>query len=453
MGDLDVDVLVIGWGKAGKTLAGALGRAGKRVAVVEQSVRMHGGSCININCVPTKALIHHAANRPDDAPPEEWFAHAIAARDSLTGKLRAANHAMLAKVDTVTLLTGQARFVGPRVVEVGAGTDVFTVGAETVIINTGTVPARPEIDGAADSPRVFDSTGLQHVDPLPRRLAIVGGGHVGLEFAGMFAGFGSDVTILARGTRFLPREDRDVAETVEEALTEQGVTIRVGADVTSIRDTGDAAIVSFGDEELKVDAVLLATGRSPATAGLHLDAAGIASDDDGYVVVDEFLRTNVPGVFAVGDVNGGPQFTHISYDDHRIVLQQVTGVGRRNTRDRVAVPTTTFLTPPLARVGLNEREAGRRKKPYLLAAKPVAEIAVMPRPKIVGQTRGLIKVLIDPDTDHILGATLFCVDAQELVNLIALAMRTGTTASELRDGIWTHPSTTEALNEVLAIPR
>lgn len=456
MADIDVDVVVLGWGKGGKTLAGALGRGGKSVAVVERSSQMSGGSCININCVPTKVLIHQAGARPGEADAMDWFAASVGRRDSLVAKLRARNHAMLADVDSVTLVEGHARFTGPRQVEVQAGADRLLIDAETVVVNTGSLPATPPIEGAADSARVHDSTSLQHVDPLPRRLLIVGGGYVGLEFAGMFAHFGSAVTLVDHHDELMPGEDRDVAQAVQTLLEDQGVEVVLGAEVSSVReDDGTAVSVivtpsgSGGAAELGADAVLLATGRRPMTSDLGLDRAGIKADR-GYIVVDEHLRTTAPGVFAIGDVNGGPQFTYVSLDDYRIVLDQLTGAGTRATTDRVAVPSTTFLTPPLARVGVNETQARELGREVLVGTKQVADIAAMPRPKIVGEANGLIKVLVDAQSDQILGATLFCVDAQEVINLVALAMRTGTTATQLRDGIWTHPSTTEAFNEVLA---
>lgn len=454
MEDIEVDVLVIGWGKGGKTLAGALGRQGRTVALVEQSEAMYGGSCINIACVPTKDLVHSASERRPGDDPRVWFADAVAGRDDLTAKLRARNHAMLAEVDTVTLIDGRARFVGPHAVEVTAGQDLLRIRAGSIVINTGSVPANPTIPGASWSSRVFDSTTLQHVEPLPERLVIIGGGYVGLEFAGMFAKFGSQVTVVDRGDRLMRHEDRDVADAVRALLEGSGVEFVFGVDVEGIEDGPEAStvVVTIAGEVagFVADAVLVATGRAPATAGLNLDAAGIAVDDRGFVVVDEFLRTSVPGVFAVGDINGGPQFTYISLDDHRIVLDQLAGSGKRSTADRVAVPSTVFLTPPLARVGMNEMQARESGRDVLVASKLVANIAAMPRPKIVGETHGLIKVLVDPETDLILGATVFSIDAQEVINLLALAMRAGVTATTLRDGIWTHPSSTEALNEVLA---
>jgi pyruvate/2-oxoglutarate dehydrogenase complex dihydrolipoamide dehydrogenase (E3) component len=324
------------------------------------------------------------------------------------------------------------------------------IEARTVVVNTGSVPRLPDFEGV-DGPRVYDSTALQHVDPLPKRLLVVGGGYVGLEFAGMFTHFGSQVTLVDHHEELMPREDRDVADAVQVLLEEQGVEIVRGTSVTALHHDADVVRASLSTSGTREgDGVLSATGRRPATEDLGLDVAGIKTDDRGYIDVDEHLRTSAPGVYAVGDVNGGPQFTYISLDDYRIVLDQHVGTGRRSTRDRVAVPSTTFLDPPLARVGLDEREATERGIAYLVASEPVAQVAAMPRPKIVGQPRGLLKVLVDPETDLILGATLLCVDAQEVINLIALAMRTGTTATQLRDGIWTHPSATEGLNEGLA---
>lgn len=455
MTDLEVDVLVIGWGKGGKTLAGALGRKGRTVALVEQSTAMYGGSCINIACVPTKDLVHSASERRDNDDPQAYFADSVAGRDALTDKLRARNRAMLDEVDTVTLIDGRARFTGPHEVEVTAGTDTLGIRADHIIINTGTEPAPAVFP--VESARVHDSTTIQHIDPLPRRLVVVGGGYVGLEFAQMFAKFGSQVTVLDHGVDFMRREDREVAAAVRALVEESGVEIVLDADVRGVHDGAESAVVDarVGEEnrQFEADAVLVAIGRRPATAELDLDAAGVAHDERGFVRVDDRLRTSAEHIFAVGDVNGGPQFTYISLDDNRIVMDQLDGAGARSTGDRIAVPYTVFLTPPLARVGITEHEARADGRRVLVASKVVADIAAMPRPKIVGETHGLITVLIDADSDLILGATVFSIDAQEVINLIALAMRHDITASDLRDGIWTHPSSTESLNEVLAAPR
>jgi len=455
---LQTEVLVVGWGKAGKTLAGALGRAGRDVTLVEQAADMVGGTCINIGCVPTKALVHSAQGRREEDDASAYFRAAVDRRDTLIDTLNAANRAMLERVDRVRLVVGgSAEFTGPRRVRVTGGPDELEIVAEQVIVNTGAVPRRLDVPGA-DGPRVHDSTTIQHIDPFPARLAIVGAGPVALEFASMFARFGSEVTLLERGARILRREDEDVAASVRAALEDEGVRILTGAEPTAIEDDGGSMTVRTGAGDVAADAVLAAVGRVPATAGLGLEAAGIEVGERGEVVVDDLLRARVDGssadgVWAVGDVNGGPQQTYVSYDDNRIVLSQLDGAGGRSRADRVAVPTTVFMTPPLGRVGLSETEAVEQGRRVTVCAKEVAKIAVMPRPKTLGETHGLIKLVVDADTDEVLGAALHTVDAQELVNLVALAMRTGTTRQQLLDGIWTHPSTTEALNEVLALPR
>lgn len=443
---LSVDLLVIGWGKAGKTIAKKWAATGRSVAMVEKSPQMYGGTCINVACVPTKDLIVSAERRRPQDDPQEYFTQAVAGRDSLIGKLNAANHAMLE--GQAELIDGTARFIGPRKVSVETADGELVITAETVVLGTGAVPARPEIPGI-ELPRVYDSTTIQHADPLPRRLAIIGGGFIGLEFAQMFQHFGSQVTVLDSGETFLRRAEPVVAEAVHGVLTGSGVVVRQSARVQRIQHSDGALQLQLADEQIQADAVLVAAGRTPATADLNLEAAGIETDDRGFVRVDDRLRTSAEGVYAVGDVNGGPQFTYISLDDHRIVWDQLVSSGKRSRADRVAVPNTTFLTPPLSQVGMGPEEAVRAGHSVLYAAKDVASIAAMPRPKIVGETDGVITFTVDAETRQVLGASLFCLDSQELINLVALAIRAGVSADELMNGIWTHPSSTEALNEVL----
>lgn len=444
---LSVQLLVIGWGKAGKTLAKRYAAAGKSVALVEKSPDMYGGTCINVACVPTKDLIVSAEQRRDSDDPARYFAAAVADRDALIARLNAANHGMLE--GQVTLVDGTARFTGPREVTVHSAEGDLVITGEQVVLGSGTVPARPDLPGI-DLPGVYDSTTIQHADPFPKRLAIIGGGFIGLEFAGMFRHFGAEVTVLDSGQTFLRRAEKVVADSVHEVLTGSGIVLRQNARVAAIEHVGDALVVRLADGDVEADAVLVAVGRTPVTADLDLAAAGIDTDDRGFVTVDDQLRTSADGVFAVGDVNGGPQFTYISLDDNRIVWDQLMGSGSRTRADRVAVPTTTFLTPPLSQVGMGPDEALRAGHEVLYAAKPVAAIAAMPRPKIVGNASGVITFTVDAVSRRVLGASLFCIDSQELINLVALAMRAQVTADELRDGIWTHPSSTEALNEVLA---
>ncbi|TYB96968.1 pyridine nucleotide-disulfide oxidoreductase [Micromonospora sp. WP24] len=454
MTSLHADLLVIGFGKGGKTLAATMGRQGRRVIMVEQSALMYGGTCINIGCVPTKALIHRASVRPQDADPRSWFADSVAWTASLTSMLRKKNFDMLDTLDSVTVVTGTAAFLDEKRVEVTAGDDRMEITAETIVINTGAQTVVPEIPGLRDSAHLITGTDLIGSPDLPRRVAVVGGGYQGIEFAATLSHYGAEATVLERAGRILRREDEDVAEAAEKILTDQGVTFVTGAKVTRVTDSGAAAVVHYEANgtagQLEVDAVLAAAGRAPRTAELRLDAAGVRTTDSGAIEVDQYLRTSRPHIFAVGDVNGGPQFTYISLDDYRIVADQLTGEGKRSTADRVAVPYTLFMTPPLARVGLTETEARATGRPVRVAAKPIAAIAAMPRARILDDVRGLMKFVIDAETDAILGAALLSVDAQELVNTVALAIRSGVTAGGLRDAIWTHPSSTEAFNEVLA---
>ena len=453
MDPLDVDLLVVGFGKGGKTLAATLGRQGWRVALVEQSKAMYGGTCINIACVPTKALIHDADTRRADDDPIASYARAVSRKDDITGTLRARNFGMLDRLDTVTVVDGRATFIDSHAVRVVGGSDELRIDAKTIVIDTGSVPVIPPIPGATQGGRVYTSTTLLDEHVLPQRLAIVGGGYIGLEFASMFREFGSEVTVLESGPAILRPEDDDVAAAVRAVLDEAGIRIQTGAAVQGITQSARGAAVSYvrggTTTSLEVDGVLLAVGRRPDTDGLDLAAAGVEVDEHGAIVVDDHLRTTADGIYAVGDVNGGPQFTYVSLDDERIVLDQLVGAGRRSTRDRVAVPHTVFLTPPLSTVGLTEREAVAGGQAVKVARKQVADIATMPRSRIMGDTRGIIKFVVDAQSDLLLGASLFCIDSQEYVNLVALAIRQRVPVAALRDGIWVHPSTSESLNEVL----
>ncbi|WP_404288849.1 FAD-dependent oxidoreductase [Glutamicibacter arilaitensis] len=449
----EFDVIVIGWGKGGKTLAGTLARAGQRVAVVEQSATMYGGTCINIGCVPTKTLIHDAEQHRGNGADVQYFDRAVKRRDELTAKMRQKNFSMLNDLDSVMVFTGSASFTGPHSIKVVGDEEVLELSAPKIIINTGALPSVPPINGAEVGGRIHDSTTLQHA-ALPAKLLVVGGGYVGLEFASMFAQFGSEVTVLDRGTRPLKREDEDVAAEVLAALSDAGVDIFSSASVTSLRQNAEKVTVTYEQDgmerSVEADAVLLALGRTPATESLNLATTDVRLGDRGEIKVDKHLATSAEGIYALGDVIGGPQFTYTSLDDNRILKDQLLGEGERSLEDRAAVPTTMFTTPPLARVGLSEGQGRAQGLDIKVAVKKVADIAAMPRPKIVGDPRGIIKFVVDRNNDQILGAALMHVDAQEVINLVALAMRSGITASTLRDSIFTHPSSTEALNEVLA---
>jgi len=451
---ITADLAVIGFGKGAKTLAATLGRRGKRVVMIERSAQMYGGTCINIGCVPTKSLVYQAEQLSDQSAAA--YRRAVENELALTATLRAGNFAMLDDIETVTVLTGRAEFVDAHTVTValadGGGT--VDVTAEILVVSTGSEPRIPDVPGLVDSGVMATSTDLLATPDLPGRLVVLGGGYVGLEFAAMYAAYGSTVTVLEHHPEILGQEDDDVAACARDLLRDNGVSIVTGAEVQEVRTDGTApARVTYRLDgvlqSVDADVILAAAGRRPVTDGLRLDAAGIELTADGAVAVDEHLRTSQPHVFAMGDVNGGPQFTYVSLDDYRIVADQLLGSGTRSTSDRRAVPYVLFMTPPLARVGLTERDARAAGRSVRVAAMPVAAMATVPRARIVGEARGMMKVVVDADDDAILGAALLSYDSHEVVNLVALAMRHGITATALRDEIYTHPSMTEAFNQLL----
>jgi len=449
---LRADVLVIGFGKGGKSAAHVLTDAGKRVILIEQSENMYGGTCPNVGCVPTKMLVHYSGAKRLEDDAQEFFANSVAGVRALTRAFRAGNFEGLDGKDTATVITGVASFIDSHTVVVGEGEDRMTVTAPTILINTGSEPVIPNVPGLANSSHLVSSTRLTQMDQLPGRLVIVGGGYLGLEFAAIYQHFGSQVVVLETADRLLGREDEDIAEAVTDILAGDRIRLITGATVVEVRDNDTSSTVVYqkDGQTLTVDAeaVLAATGRRPAISNLNVHAAGVRTTVHGAIEVDEFLRTSQPHIFAVGDVNGGPQFTYVSLDDARIVLDQLLADGKRTTSDRVAVPQTLFITPPLATAGLTEKAARAQGRNIKVSREAVADIVSMPRAYTVEEIRGVMKFVVDADTDLILGAALLSIDAQEIINVVTLAMRHGITATELRDSIYTHPSSTEAFNEV-----
>lgn len=450
---LRADVLVVGFGKGGKTVAAALSARGKRAVIVEESDRMYGGTCPNVGCVPSKGLVHHSHNRRDDDDPQEYYRRSVDKVQGVRELMRTGSYDALSGLDAVTVLTGRPVFADPHTVAVTTDDGKrLAVTAETILINTGSRPVVPDIPGLRTSEYLVTSTQLMESRRLPKRLAIIGGGYLGLEFAAIYRRFGAEVTVLEAAERFMPRADPDVAEAVHGVLSEEGIEIITGARVREVEDGNREAFIVYEvggvEHTLSAEAVLAATGRRPATDGLGLEIAGVRTSKNGAVEVDERLRTSQPNIFALGDVNGGPQFTYISLDDSRIVLDQLVGRPERTTADRTTVPHTVFITPPLATVGMTEDQARKAGYRIKVARRNVADIVAMPRAYAVEETRGLMKFVVDADTDRILGAVLFSIDAQEVINTVALAMRHGITATELQDSIYTHPSSTEAFNEV-----
>lgn len=450
------DAVIIGFGKGGKTMAGALGAAGKKVALIEKSDRMYGGTCINVGCIPTKSLVYRAGLAAAKGGSFEEKAAAYKAameqKEDLTARLRGKNYQKLDSNPNITVIDGTASFQSPHVVEVEKDGKTFQVEGEQIFINTGSSAFIPPIEGLKGNPYVYTSEGLLNLTELPSRLVIIGGGYIGVEFSSIYASFGSKVTILQDGDIFLPREDEEIAGAVRESLESRGIRVMTGVKVKALEQAEGKALVAVDNgkevQKLEAEAVLVATGRRPNTAGLNLEAAGVEIGPRGGIVTDDSLTTTAPHIYAMGDVRGGLQFTYISLDDFRIVKSKVLGDGSYTLKERGAVPYSVFLIPPFSRVGLSEKEAvekGDKVKVVRLAA------SAIPKAQVLEQPAGLLKAVIDEETGLILGAHLFCQESYEMINMIKLAMDAKVPYQVLRDTIYTHPTMSEAFNDLFAV--
>lgn len=437
--------LIIGFGKAGKTLAQTLAKAGKSVILVEKSPNMYGGTCINVGCIPSKklAFLSHGQAKSHS------LSDAVERKNQLIGKLNEANYHKVADLDNATVITGEASFIDDKTVQVLTADDSLNITADHIYLNTGAYNWQPPIDGLADSQFVYDRTSIMQLTKLPKQLVIIGGGYIGLEFAFIFAELGSQVTILEAGDTFLPKEDADIRQCLLNIMATKNITVKTQQQVNKVQDNDGKVVISTDADgqdgqngEFFADAILVATGRRANTQGLNLDNAGIKLTDKGYIKVDEKLQTNVPHIYAMGDVAGSPQFTYISLDDYRVVNSQVLGDGSHTTKNRT-YPYAVFVNPPLANVGLTEKVA--KDKGYDVKTATLEAVNI-PKAKILEQTDGLLKAVVDAKTDKILGVQLLCADAHEMINFMDLAIRQGLTYQNVRDYIFTHPTMSEALN-------
>ncbi|HAG1088075.1 TPA: pyridine nucleotide-disulfide oxidoreductase [Salmonella enterica] len=433
--------LIIGFGKAGKTLAATLAKTGWRVAIIEQSASMFGGTCINIGCIPTKTLVHDAEREGD-------FSVAMQRKAAVVNFLRDKNFHNLADLDNIDVIEGRAEFIDNHTLRVFQADGERVLRGEKIFINTGAESVIPAITGLTTTAGVFDSTGLLSLSQRPARLGILGGGYIGLEFASMFANFGTKVTIFEAAPQFLPREDRDIAQAITRILQEKGVELILNANVQAVSSKEGAVQVETPEGAHLVDALLVASGRKPATAGLQLQNAGVAVNERGGIIVDDYLRTTADNIWAMGDVTGGLQFTYISLDDFRIVRDGLLGDGKRSTRDRQNVPYSVFMTPPLSRVGLTEEQARASGATVQVVTLPVAAI---PRTRVMNDTRGVLKAVVDVNTQRIVGVSLLCVDSHEMINIVKTVMDADLPYTVLRDQIFTHPTMSESLNDLFSL--
>ncbi len=446
------DAIIIGFGKGGKTLAAALGNAGRKTALIERSPLMYGGTCINVGCIPTKHLVHKAKSAAFAENKQAYYAEAIKSELALTEKLRAKNLAKAESTPNVTVITGTARLLSNTEVEVTTESGKEALTASQIFLNTGSVPFIPPIEGLKENPYAVTSEELLKQARLPEQLLIIGGGYIGIEFASVYADFGSKVTVIQNGSRLLPREDKDIADAVYENLASRGVELLTDTDVKSVaQEDGKAVIeaVSNGNaRKLIADTVLIATGRIPNTKDLGLENTSVELTSRGGVVTDEHMRTAAPNIYAMGDVAGGLQFTYISLDDFRIVRSAVLADGGYTADKRGNIPYSVFLNPPFSRVGMSEQEALEKGYSVKISKLPAAAV---PKALVVEKPFGMLKTVIDAKTGLILGAHLFCEESHEIINIVKLAMDAGLPYTVLRDMIFTHPTMSESLNDLFNI--
>jgi len=452
------DAIVIGAGQAGTPLAGALAGAGRRTALVE---RTHvGGTCVNEGCTPTKTMVASArvaylARRAADfgvrtGPVSVDLARIRQRKRDIVASFRGGSERRLASTPRLDLLPGEARFVDARTVEVGVNGTARRLVAEQVFVNAGARPGPVAVPGLA-GPRVLDSTSIMELDVLPRHLLVLGGGYIGLEFAQMFRRFGSEVTVVHRGAHLLSREDDDVADAVRDILVEDGVTVALGTTARQAITHDGAFRVELegpeGGRTAEASHVLVAIGRVPNTDALGLDAAGVRTDARGFITVNDRLETSAPGVWALGDITGGPAFTHTSYDDFRILRNSLLGGDAGRSVSRSVLPYTVFMDPQLGRVGLTERDARGRGREVLIAKMPMSYVA---RALEMDEPRGFMKAVVDAKTERILGAAVLGVEGGEVMSILQVAMMGDLRWPVLRDAVFAHPLLAESLNNLFA---
>ncbi|QRM53183.1 FAD-containing oxidoreductase [Sinorhizobium sp. BG8] len=442
------DAIIIGAGQAGPSLAGRLTAAGRSVAIIER--KLIGGTCVNTGCMPTKAMVAsayaaHLARRGADYGVSAGtvsidFPKVMARKDKVRFDARAGNESWLAGMANCTVIRGHARFVGPKEVEVGDE----RLSADQIFLNTGGRAVIPDMPGI-DAVPYLTNTSMMDLADLPRHLLIVGGSYIALEFAQMFRRYGSDVTVIERGTRLIAREDPDVSDAVREILEKEGIDVRLGANDIRFSPQGSDIAVHLSDAAPIVGShLLVATGRRPNTDDLGLDKAGIETDVRGYIVVDDELRTNVPGIWAMGDCNGRGAFTHTAYNDFEIVAANLLDNDSRRVSDRITT-YALYTDPPLGRAGMTETEARKSGRKLLIGRRPMTRVG---RAVEKGETQGFMKVIVDAETGEILGASILGTGGDEAVQSILDVMYAKRPYTTITRATHIHPTVSELIPTV-----
>jgi pyruvate/2-oxoglutarate dehydrogenase complex dihydrolipoamide dehydrogenase (E3) component len=459
MAAVHYDAVVIGSGQGGTPLARALAEAGRKTALVE---REHvAGTCINEGCTPTKTMVASARTAYVDRRSADYGVHdgpvtvampeVRSRKQSVVDDFRTSNENRIEATEGLDLIDGEARFTGPRTLAVRTNEgEELEIGADNIFINVGARPANPPIEGLDGVP-ALNSTSIMELDELPEHLLVLGGSYVGLEFAQMFRRFGSEVTIVQRGDHLMGREDPDVAEAVADIMREDGIEVLLAAQTTRVAQDDDGSILLTvstpdGKRTLEGSHLLVAAGRPPNTETLDLDVAGIETDGRGFIKTNDRLQTSVAGIYAIGDVKGGPAFTHISYDDFRIIRANLLEGGNATIKDRL-VPYTMFIDPQLGRIGLSEQEARDQGRDVLIAKIPMSYVA---RAIEMGETRGFMKAVIDAETNRVLGCAILGIEGGEIMAMIEIAMMGNLPYTALRDAVFAHPTLAESLNTLFS---
>ena len=453
------DAIVIGAGQAGGPLSTTLAKAGWKTALIE---RVHvGGTCINEGCTPTKTMVAsgrvaYLARRGADygvqtGPVTIDMTKVRQRKRDIVESFRNSGQRRIETTEGVDLLMGETSFIGPKALELRLNNgEMRQLTASTILINAGARPAKPSITGV-EAVSTLDSTSIMELDVVPEHLLIVGGGYIGLEFGQMFRRFGSQVTVIQRGANLLAREDADVAEEVAKIMREDGLEVLLETKPISVKQLSEGNIqlmvqTKTGERILNGSHLLMAAGRVPNTDWLNLDAAGIQTDKRGFIQVNERLETNVPGIYGLGDVKGGPAFTHISYDDFRIIRTNLLEKGNASIHERL-VPYTVFIDPQLGRVGLSETDARAQGRNIKVATLPMNYVA---RALEMDESRGFMKAVVDADTGQILGAAVLGIEGGEIMAILEVAMIGKVPYTVLRDGVFAHPTLAESLNNLFS---
>lgn len=451
------DAVIIGTGQAGKPLAGAFAEAGWKAAIIEKG--RVGGTCVVEGCTPTKTMVAsarvaHLARRAADygVRTGEVSVDLEVVRKrkrDIVDSWSSGSTKGMTRHETLELIYGEAAFTGPKSLEVRTPDDeTLELTADRVFVNVGMRARIPEIPGLSEV-AYLDNAAIMELGDVPEHLLVLGGGFIGLEFGQMFRRFGADVSILEQGDRLAPREDADICAALDEILEEDGIEVALRAKAVGIRPTADGGVEIHYEQDGETRTVtgshlLVSAGRTSNADTLNPDAAGLEVDERGYISVNDRLETNVEGIWALGDVNGGPPFTHVAYDDFRIVKKNLLGDGGASRAGRL-IPYTLFTDPQLGRVGLTEEQAREEGYDVRVAKLPMTRVA---RAMETDETRGLMKAVVDGETDRILGASVLGVDGGEVASVIQVAMMADLPYTALRDGVFSHPTLSESMNNL-----